>query len=202
MAARTHEQPQQWRKYNPLDRKAVETKHEKTNKYPFCKTEESTTVESMLKPKVSSLGVLPFRSTAFVGDLEVMLVGKAAIDTVKQENMSKEENGDKEPDNIENLKPSITEDKPTKKREKMPAIIASVGTTANVTFTKRKKRKQMPKTRLKMKMMPKLTEVAAPPNSRMSKPASSAHSLTHSTSISSKHGSCYMSNVTFSGLIL
>ncbi|XP_077983613.1 uncharacterized protein LOC144438458 [Glandiceps talaboti] len=138
--------------YNPLD-KSVNTQNiTKTKKLPFSR-EDYITAEEMKMPRISSIGVLPIRSTADIQGLNIVMAGKpvisqedASITAITEANVDEKPQGDdvdkskpkeeSEQTGVAAAEPS-TESIPTKKSK--PAIIGAAGTLAPVTFSTRAK---------------------------------------------------------------
>ncbi|XP_077968120.1 uncharacterized protein LOC120326538 [Styela clava] len=165
---------EQWKHYNPLDKRSQDINFEKSNKYPYCKPEKDTTIDTLLQPKISSVGVIPIRKTSQVNEMGVMVIGKSnlGIDKDKDKEITKD-NEDPDEQQIE----FVNRVKKSKlKPEKMPAIVSSTGTTGKISFSERRKPKATPMTKLKGHVFTKPSLIPAPPNSRTSKRTSSRHS--------------------------
>lgn len=165
---------QQWQLYNALDKTVEEAKPSKSNKYPFCNEDKIVTQDELLKPKVSSMGVLPLRQSQDVEDINVMIHGKSFTNI--DENISKISSTKSKLDFF-TLAPFPPE------KPKMPVIFGKAGTTAQIQFSNRRRPRPMPRSRLKRipQQPPAETLIApVPPNSRMSKRSLSSLSLSRS----------------------
>lgn len=172
----------QWQQYNPLDKKDISTKYEKSNKFPYCKPEKATTISKLTEPKVSVVGILPARNTSKVDEVDVMIVGKPAVSDLKLNEQNKNQVGTEDEGDVSCTEASIDE----QDHKKMPAIVATVGTIGKIQFSKRQKPRRTPMTKLKGHVVPKPL-LPVPPNSRMSKRTSSPHSTVHDTDRSQSH---------------
>lgn len=164
---------EQWQLYNPLDKKDKIMNMEKSNKFPYCKSEKATTIPKMTEPKVSVVGIVPVRNTSKVDEVDVMIVGKPAVPDLQ---LNEQDKKLLEPENEQDVpthEATPFANKPS--RKKMPAIVATVGTIGKIQFSKRQKPRPTPMTKLKGHVITKPL-LPAPPNSRMSKRTSSLQS--------------------------
>ncbi|XP_076446152.1 uncharacterized protein LOC143283739 isoform X2 [Babylonia areolata] len=147
---------------NPPDKAAHTVMESRTRKYPYAKKELVTT-DVMKKPKVSSVGIVPFRSSFEVDSMRVMVEGEshafnAMLDEIDM--ASRAQDTDVPPLDLDD----VMGDDPTQQTaataipaeppvaavpEKLrkPAILSSLGTTSTVTLTQRAK--PVPKLRVK-----------------------------------------------------
>nr|CAB3260730.1 uncharacterized protein LOC100175887 [Phallusia mammillata] len=152
---------QQWKQYNPLDKGLVAPNVLSiSNTLPFSKDEVSKT--AMLRPKRSTVGVYPARSSMEVEDMNVMMVGGSIQSlqelTDKDETDVSKKEFHSQP--VKTDKKSEHEGKP-----KMPAIVGTEGTTIHAPFAIRARPPAMPRSQVNVKKKRKIT---APPNSSSS----------------------------------
>ncbi|KAJ8298279.1 hypothetical protein KUTeg_024810, partial [Tegillarca granosa] len=138
--------------YNPLD-KGISTdipSTDKTKKYPYSK-ENTITTEVMRKPHVTSLGVVPTRTSLEVPMLKVMMEGKPALtgDDLALDEMAVANkmrpvspvtpDPNLKADRKDGLKRDGEPLTPREEKKKKPAILSSEGTLQRVAFVERQK---------------------------------------------------------------
>ncbi|XP_070553805.1 uncharacterized protein [Ptychodera flava] len=166
--------------YNALDKSNLQQASSKTKKLPFSKA-EYITPEAMRVPRVSSLGVLPTRSTAGVKGLNVVMTGATVISkddgtitAISEANVAKkpEDDSTKSKTSEGEIKkddiPATTTPASTSTMKTKPAIVGTIGTLAPVTFSTRAKPPLRPRSE-KIETVP----TPPPPKSRASSRASS-----------------------------
>ena len=136
---------EQWRQYNPLDKDNIHPDVGKSNRLPYSNADSAISIQEMVQPKISSLGVLPARHTKDIDKLNIMLVGDS-LETGDQTEVEYTDREEREDHDREKVRKSESDNK-----TKMPAIISSEGTISAPVFATRAKPPQRPKPKIKYK---------------------------------------------------